>query len=450
MASSAALRQLGSDLAPLETPFSKRSVQCTDVVSSFRLARDSWESGVEGEERRVATRREDMRKVMVELEAQQLLVEKLFEFQAQGHVQEGVLEVLQQGERAASQKASEARKNFDTLCAEVKNAAQTLTQLIGKYEEKRHTLVGSLDDLRRAVASTEALPQHEDLENLSPDACDKLIEDEVAEMQRLNERRKTLQDACATTEARVKELEVESTVLAEKTQKTETTLQAAEEQGVDDHTSEVEEKLAWVRELSSVLDSMSGMRVCDFQESSFAVEANGENLRLQLDFDPETSLLKDAKVSLLSGDNSDLPKALYARRKDLQGQILAEAVRRNDIRFLVRELRESARCGRALDREIAALRKLWPVSVADTEVIVTLPEGIVATFEVGVSYPRPFAAARLTSLEAFNGWKKSLIFETMEAVQAEQKRRRHELYTVTSLSQAVRDHLEAARAAQHQ
>lgn len=442
--SSDGLRQFAEDLSPLESPFSNRSVQCTDIVSAFEVSREAWSGGDVGEENRIRSRRDELRKTMIELEAQQLLVEKLFEFQAQGHVHEGALEVLQDGERAAVAKVAEAREKFTALQNKVQDASTNLTELIGTYEDRRHELVAKLKGLRQTLA--DEMP--EGLNDLSAEACEELIEKEVAEMQSLNERRKTLQDTSASAEARVADLQTETEKLTEQAQAVEAALQAAEEQSPDDQMSQVQEKLAWVNEVRSMLDSITGVTVSDFQETSFVVQASGENLRVQLFFDPETSLLTDAKVSSLSGNDADDPKALYARRRDLHARVLEEAVRRNDIRFLVRELRESVRCGRALDKELTVLRQTCPVSVADTEVIVTLPEGIVATFEVGLSYPRLYAAARLTSMEAFNGWKKSLMTETVEFVQKEQCKRRHDLYTLSALTQLIRDRIEAIQAEQ--
>jgi len=398
-----------AQVSPLCAELSGASLQSCDVVGTWVA-----QSG-DGE------RQEDEAAVLAEaLETRQLLLEKLFDLAARGDACRADLEQLQ---RARDESANNLRQNVDettVLKDTVAIKAHRVCTLVDTYEEHRVTLKSLLNQL--LPFAQEELPQG--IENMNIEDCEAQLEKEIAEMQRLNEQQKRLHDICCEHSEKTKRSHEELGVLAERTHDVEAALKAMEEHDEDDHMSQVIEKLDWVTQIQTVLSNLTGIVVRDFTQSSFIVKSSLLESEILLEFNPETSALTDATVKSTGNTEKRGPQPLVAARISFLKKLVAEAVKRNDVQFLVRELRASICNKIELDREIENLSKTYPVAVADSEIIITLPIGIVATFQIGICYPERHASAMLRTLEAFNGWKQNVMKEMedyLRKLQDEQK-----------------------------
>ena len=209
----------------------------------------------------------------------------------------------------------------------------------------------------------------------------------------------------------------------------------AEPQDADADASESLQRLEWVHEVHAMLQGLTGVQVRDFAGASFVVVATAPAeegaasstplFTMRLAFDQDTAALAGAELlPAPAADGAPARPSLALARRNFAAlraaklkHVTAHAVARNDLRFLVREARELCTNGAAQDAELATLSARYPLSASAEQLVVTLPESVVATLEVGADYPRPHAPARLLELAAFNGWGEKRMKGVVDKVQ---------------------------------
>lgn len=172
--------------------------------------------------------------------------------------------------------------------------------------------------------------------------------------------------------------------------------------------------IEWTKQMTEALSTFSGISVDDFDQESFVVRTPYVCFRVR--FALETLRLVDVEIiapqSPRSNNTSDSmissEKISRATVRDGDvGHIVLEAVKRNDICFLTRELQAFAQNRTALFAEINALRQRYPLNFVKDELVVTLPAGVVVTLCIRHDYPQSYSPLELIALDGFSGWRNS-------------------------------------------
>jgi len=412
-------------LAPLEQELFGDALKCTDVVANCA----AWKDGSGAEElSRASKRHNELKTRMIALETQQVLLERLAKCRAQKDFNENIaldeLEQLRTQERQIAAELAAAEAQNAGLATELGQISSKVVSRIKTYEERRQALVSTLNILRDQLKESKGPTK-----GLTAAQIEETLNKEVLEIQQCNEREAELNDTCADLEKR--RLDAVQRTAAAEAELQALTVKARESNSgklqSDESLLAKQEELELTTELQGMLDGISGITVCDLKASSSTVKVAAEQLVVQLSFDPTSStlvnaiVLEEGKPSPLEAHRS-LWKNFSTERKARTGKIIHHAVDRNDVRFLLRELRAATKLSQKLDAELAELVTNYPTTAQGRELVITLPDSVIATFQLGRDYPQAHAQARLVALEVFNGWWSASEMEEIVTTMAEKQK----------------------------
>mmetsp|Transcript_18199 Transcript_18199/g.29579 ORF Transcript_18199/g.29579 Transcript_18199/m.29579 type:complete len:424 (-) Transcript_18199:40-1311(-) len=410
---------------PLRDPVSAQALACTDAVTTYT---QSFKNGGAAEEQRVKAKYDALKEASFQLETEQLLLEKWLAAVSSSKKrldQQEISQLMQQRDEAKKMLSS-VRADYGKMREQVKAGSTHVLENYALYEAKRKELIKVLDTLDALLKA------NGDKENTQVAELEKQLEQTRYKGNQLNVSNRKLGDECSIHEQDIAKL-TETANELEKTKNSKDGLKEEENTESEKQLAEAQERLDWVTEMRTILEGLTGVRVRDFQENSFRVES--DDLHLRLVFDPSSSCLSNT-VMEKSPFTMKSNIALRDTRKHFFNLVLREAVKKNDVALLVRELREFVGNSKQFESEMSKLQSHYPVAMTNIgglkcEIVVTLPRGLVVTIEVDTSYPRTYSPARLTGIEAFNGWKTSRVNSIMESVI------KMEIHTVTELVDEV-------------
>mmetsp|Transcript_10031 Transcript_10031/g.28369 ORF Transcript_10031/g.28369 Transcript_10031/m.28369 type:complete len:464 (+) Transcript_10031:98-1489(+) len=457
------MAELAEQLAPLEQPLSAGTLQCTDVVANLEAWLGCRSSGPEvddsigdkgeTESLRVAERLKALRSAALALDAQQGLLERLVErgndparLDGPEEDEAAVLEQLVTHGKELSGDLKELEAAYAGARDELEALASQVVDKIAAYDAKRKELSGELATLRAKVCDGEE----------SVDALEAQLAQLTDELENRKAQETKLHGSCEDLEKLQSVLRARLVELDAQGSGEDQPAEAAEAAGADaeQRLNVAQERLEWVAEVEKVLSGISGVAIEDFVDFSFTAVVKAESIRLTLGFNPRSSVLES--VALAEPDLSDgvpgsagekrgSPSKLAAKRRELVAAITRHAVSRNDVRFAVREIRQLVANMKELDRELEGLRERYLMTISGDELVITLPDSVVATFNVASEYPQRYAPARLVALEAFNGWQESEMRQVVAHIQDEQAKQAESTCRISSLIERVLRRFETLR-----
>ncbi len=442
-------------LRPLLEPFGARALQSPDVVAIARLgaAAAGGGAGEGGSAAAAAASRARVaacEQAALAVETRQALLERVAKADKgtwSAARSREALAVLDARARLLEAQNAEGEAKYDETRREIRELSGRVVARIAEYEARRAELTAELARLRHAVdecaggeGEVSAPQSGAEAPGATAAEAQRLaaaLKEEELEIAQLSERQGRAEGACAALERRLAELRArgEQARQREMHAKMDCLAMEAEPQDADADASESLQRLEWVHEVHAMLQGLTGVQVRDFAGASFVVVATAPAeegaasstplFTMRLAFDQDTAALAGAELlPAPAADGAPARPSLALARRNFAAlraaklkHVTAHAVARNDLRFLVREARELCTNGAAQDAELATLSARYPLSASAEQLVVTLPESVVATLEVGADYPRPHAPARLLELAAFNGWGEKRMKGVVDKVQ---------------------------------
>jgi hypothetical protein len=431
-------------LRPLLEPFGARALQSPDVVAIARLGAAAAGGGA-GDGASVASRARvaACEQAALAVETRQAVLERVAKADKgtwSAARSREALAVLEARARLLDAQNAEGEAKYAETRREIRELSGRVVGRIAEYEVRRAELTAELARLQQAV--DECTGEEGGASAPAPAAtaaeAQRLaaaLKDEELEIAQLSERQGRAESACAALERRLAELRARGELARQREMhaKMDRLAMEAEPQNADAVASESLQRLEWVHEVHAMLQGLTGVEVRDFAGASFVVVATAPAedsassstplFTMRLAFDHNTAALAGAELLPAPADGAPARPSLALARRNFAAlraaklkHVTAHAVARNDVRFLVREARELCANGVAQDAELAALSARYPLSASAEQLVVTLPESVVATFEVGADYPRPYSPARLLELAAFNGWGEKRMMGVVDKV----------------------------------